>query len=307
MYLPFYESFKAWTKDYTDYDSNAQYYNLTADATVDRSYTILGQNAGQTLALNPNLKYTSVWQSWNTYANNAGVTIVDNKEVEKSIVITSEYKHYGVYPEDLFTGGAKNQFKLVFASLLNHSTLKMAEGSESLIASAGNNVVFISNDDLNFTTPMKGKFFLFDDLNENGLFVERKELNKLSFNEAQRPFADDIIKFSAKDKNGETEHTIDPVKPLPAWNIDPTTGERTIKIGEPTGTNIALYTVPAVSDQKDTAHKWTSADVVKGHKGGIAIQLPNTIEDQQEIEFTLTVKDALGFTNNVKFVVKKIK
>ena len=70
---------------------------------------------------------------------------------------------------------------------------------------------------------------------------------------------------------------------------------------------IKLYNVPACPVVKDTNHDYTAADVVKGHEGGIAIQLPTSIEDQQEIEFTLTVKDALGFTNNVKFVVKKIK
>ena len=311
MYLPFYESFKAWTKDYTDYDSNAQYYNLTADATVDRSYTILGQNAGQTLALNPNLKYTSVWQSWNTYANNAGVTIVDNKEVEKSIVITSEYKHYGVYPEDLFTGGAKNQFKLVFASLLNHSTLKMAEGSETLTAAAGTNVIFISNKDLNFLTPKDGKFFLFDGLNANGEVVTRAKLNELSFNEAQRPFASaDMITWAAKDKNGTTDHTGDISKETfdpSMWVISQQTGDRTFNLGNPDATKFKLYEIPAFPVVKDNDHTWTSADIVKGHEGGIAIQLPTSIEDQQEIEFTLTVKDALGFTNNVKFVVKKIK
>ena len=311
MYLPLFESFKAWTKDYTEPDANAQYYNLTADPTVDRSYTILGQSAGATLPLNPNLQYTSVWSNWNTKATNAGVTIVNDKEIEKSIVITSEYKHYGVYPENLFTNGTKNQFKLVFASLLNHSTLKMAEGSETLTAAAGTNVVFISNEDLNFLTPKDGKFFLFDGLNANGEVVTRAKLNELSFNEAQRPFASkDMITWSAKDKNGKTDHT-DKIKDAEFigsyWVIDKQTGDRTFNLPAPDASEIKLYNVPACPVVMDTNHAYTAADVVKGHEGGIAIQLPTSIEDQQEIEFTLTVKDALGFTNNVKFVVKKIK
>ena len=308
MYLPLFESFKAWTKDYTNYDANAQYYTLMNPG-FDESTLFLGKQCGEFVSLDNNLQYTSVWQDWNTFAEANMMKDQKGNEVEKSIMVQSAYKHYGVYPEDLFTNGTKNQFKLVFASLLKHSTLKMAEGSETLTAAAGTNVVFISNEDLNFLTPKDGKFFLFDDLDANGEVVTRAELNELSFNEAQRPFAsEDMIAWSAKDKKGETKHNIQSATFEGSyWVIDKQTGDRTFNLPAPDATNIKLYNVPACPVVKDTKHDYTAADVVKGHEGGIAIQLPTSIEDQQEIEFTLTVKDALGFTNNVKFVVKKIK
>ena len=310
MYLPLFESFKAWTKDYTDYDANAQYYTLMNPG-FDESTLFLGKQCGEFVSLDNNLQYTSVWQDWNTFAEANMMKDQKGNEVEKSIMVQSAYKHYGVYPEDLFTNGTKNQFKLVFASLLNHSTLKMAEGSETLTAAAGTNVVFISNKDLNFLTPKDGKFFLFDGLNANGEVVTRAELNELSFNEAQRPFASEgMITWSAKDKKGDTEHNTNfsfETFTDAMWVISQQTGDRTFNLGNPDATKFKFYNIPAFPVVKDNDHTWTSADVVKGHEGGIAIQLPTSIEDQQEIEFTLTVKDALGFTNNVKFVVKKIK
>ena len=312
MYLPLFESFAAWTKEYTVYDSNAKYYTLSSnDLTTTGGGVMLinvrENNKEQDLA--SGLTYTSVWENYNTHIVNAAPNADGS---EKSIMVKSNYKHYGVYSEDLFTGAnttaKENQFKLVFASLLKHSSLKMTEGSETLIASTGDNVVFISNKDLNFTTPMNGKFFLFDSLKEDGQVADRATLNELSYNEAQRPFATTgMITITAKDKNGKTEHTVDTGEFSGSfWSIDKTTGDRSFNLGAPQA-NITIYNVPACPVVKDTNHEWTAADVVKGHEGGIAIQLPNSIDDQQEIEFTLTVKDLLGFTNNVKFVVKKVK
>ena len=47
--------------------------------------------------------------------------------------------------------------------------------------------------------------------------------------------------------------------------------------------------------------------MVGAHTGGIVIQLPTAVADQEEVEITLTIEDGLGFTNDLKFTVKKIQ
>ena len=276
MYLPLYESFKAWTKEYTEYDDNAKYYTLY-DAINNGAY-ILGKEF--TLAnhpsLDPDLKYTTVWADWNTYAIGAQAGA---NNAEKSVMVTTEYHHYGVYPEDLFTDGEKNQFRLVFASLLKNSDLKMAAGYEKLIASADKNVVFISDEMLNLTTPKNQKFYLFDGLNQ-GAVITRAELNRNSFNENQRPFIDvnDLNKVvTAKDKNGSTTHTVIASNwDKTMWRINPQTGERYFDLGAAHATSIKVYNIPAFPVVNDPTHKWSAADYVQGYTGGLAIQLPES-------------------------------
>ena len=307
MYLPLYESFKAWTKEYTEYDDNAKYYTLY-DAINNGAY-ILGKEF--TLAnhpsLDPDLKYTTVWSDWNTYANGAQAGA---NNAEKSVMVTTEYHHYGVYPEDLFTDGEKNQFRLVFASLLKNSDLKMAAGYEKLIASADKNVVFISDEMLNLTTPKNQKFYLFDGLNQ-GAVITRAELNRNSFNENQRPFIDvnDLNKVvTAKDKNGSTTHTVIACKwDKTMWRINPQTGERYFDLGDADAKRIKVYNIPAYPVVNDPTHKWSAADYVQGYTGGLAIQLPESISDKEEIEITITLNDDLEFTNELKFTVSKLQ
>ena len=314
MWLPLYEAFKAWTKEYTKYDANAEYYKLyktTNDGYLMGDYTINKKHK-----LDPELEYTTVWENWNTYTG-AATAAANNEEL--TMTVKTEYSHYGVYPETLFTGGkTDNLFKLVFASLLKNSTVEMAEGSETLVAKAGTNDVFISDDILNLTTPMKQKFYLFDGLN-GGTKVEREELNKQSFNEEQRPFitVEDLFAVSsgttsavvkAKDKNGTEEHTVS----VGNWNntmwvIDPVSGERSYNLGDPDDSEIKIFNVPAIPAVQDPTHKWTAANVVEGHTGGMAIQLPSSIADKEEIEFTITLSDELGFTKALKFTVTKLQ
>ena len=47
--------------------------------------------------------------------------------------------------------------------------------------------------------------------------------------------------------------------------------------------------------------------MVGGHTGGMVIQLPTAVADQEEVEITLTISDDLGFKKDLKFVVKKIQ
>lgn len=325
MWLPMYEAFKAWTKEYTAYDANAEYYKLWKITKDSGNSILLGQNtAGDKtqnfVTLDDDLTYTTIWNDWATKVTDA-TPIVDNggNKIEKSIQVGVEYKHYGVYSEDLFTGGeTDNTFVLVFASLLNHSTVAMTEGSETLIAKAGTSDVFISDDILNLTTPMKQKFYLFDGL-VDGKTVVRKDLNKNSFNEDQRPFITvaDLFAISsgatsavvtAKDKNGTEEHTVEVgTWSDTMWVIDPVSGERSYNLGTPDNSAIKIFNVPAFPAVQDPTHQWTAANVVEGHTGGMAIQLPSSIADKEEIEFTITLNDELGFTKALKFTVTKLQ
>lgn len=321
MWLPMYEAFKAWTKEYTEYDANAEYYKLWKITKDSGNSTLLGQNtAGDKtqnfVTLDDDLAYTTIWKEWTTKVTDATPTVdKDGNRIEKAIQVGVEYKHYGVYSEDLFTGGeTDNTFVLVFASLLNHSTVEMAEGSETLIAKAGTNDVFISDDILNLTTPMKQKFYLFDGL-VDGKKVVRKDLNKNSFNEDQRPFITVNELFNgvvtAKDKKGNTKHTVEVgnFEEEATWAFNKTTGERSYTLPKPNDNVIKIYNVPAVGEMvNDNPSKYgTTAEVLGGIAGGMAIQLPKSIADKEEVEFTITLNDALGFTKTLKFTVTKLQ
>ena len=308
MYLPLYEAFKAWTKEYTEWDDNAEYYTLEKNVD-DSGYSVLmGATAkNDAKSLNPNLKYSTNWADWNTY-------VVTNKgAAEKIIPVKTTYSHYGVYPEKLFTGGnTDNQFNLVYASLLKNSSMKMADGKETLVVNTGTHDVFISNEILNLTTPMKGKFFLFDGIDADGKKVERKTLNEASFNEDQRGFmtvADlfNTANFTAKAKNGATTYTF--TTGTIGWSIEPETGKVSYTVGTPDATRITIYEVPAASKRPANTGEVLdpSTTMVGAVTGGIVIQLPTSVADQEEVEITLTVKDDLGFSNALKFVVKKIQ
>lgn len=328
MWLPMYEAFKAWTKEYTEYDANAEYYKLWKITKDSGNSTLLGQNtAGDKtqnfVTLDDDLAYTTIWKEWTTKVTDATPTVdKDGNRIEKAIQVGVEYKHYGVYSEDLFTGGeTDNTFVLVFASLLNHSTVEMAEGSETLTAKAGTNEVFISDDILNLATPMNQKFYLFDGLNSNGAVVSRANLNKNSFNEEQRPFitvdelyapavgSESTVVTAVDKKQPTNKHkvVVGDVNSALTWNIDVTTGARTYTLAENTTNDIKIYNIAAIADYNDVTHQYTSADVVKGYTGGMIIQLPSSIADKEEIEFTITLNDALGFTKALKFTVTKLQ
>ena len=308
MYLPLYEAFKAWTKEYTEWDDNAEYYTLEKNVD-DSGYSVLmGATAkNDAKSLNPNLKYSTNWADWNTYV------VTSKGAAEKIIPVKTTYSHYGVYPEKLFTGGnTENQFNLVYASLLKNSSMKMADGKETLVVNTGTHDVFISNEILNLTTPMKGKFFLFDGIDADGKKVERKTLNEASFNEDQRGFmtvADlfNTANFTAKAKNGATTYTF--TTGTIGWSIEPETGKVSYTVGTPDATQITIYEVPAASKRPANTGEVLdpSTTMVGAVTGGIVIQLPTSVADQEEVEITLTVKDDLGFSNALKFVVKKIQ
>ena len=308
MYVPMYEAFKAWTTEYTEYDENAPYYTLTNN---DKdNVLLLGKGKGVPAYLEDDLKYLAAdWAEWNTSIEDAKP---GDENAEKQVKVTANFKHYGVYPEEKVT-----DFTLVFGSFLKNSTMKMADGKETLVVNTGTHDVFISNDDLNLLTPKDGKFFLFDGIKADGTVVYRKTLNEASFNEEQRGFMTvneifNVKNFSAKDKNGSYDDYKFEIKQQGyEYDIDYQTGKRTLKITENPAEKetIKIYQIPAISAEKatddevaDPATTWLGA-----HTGGMVIQLPKSVADQEEVEITLTVKDDLGFTNDLKFTVKKIQ
>lgn len=72
MYLPMYEAFKAWTTEYTVYDANAEYYNVSQNTVAD--VTLLGKGQNVVGKFDSDLKYSTTWNAWNTYVNDARVT-----------------------------------------------------------------------------------------------------------------------------------------------------------------------------------------------------------------------------------------
>ena len=306
MYLPMYEAFKAWTTEYTVYDANAEYYNVSQNTVAD--VTLLGKGQNVVGKFDSDLEYSTTWNAWNTYVNDARVTYdVNGKQVERKVVVEPIFHHFGVYPEDQV-----KDFDLVFASLLNHSSLKMVEGKETMITKTGTHEVFISNSELNLTTPMNGKFFLFDGIDANEKVVKRATLNEQSFNEEQRPFmlvsnVTNIANFTAKAKNGSTTYQFQAA--TASWTIDPQTGKVDYAIGTPDATKIKVYTIDAVAKRQAVTGEVLdpTKTMVGGHTGGMVIQLPKAVADQEEVEITLTISDDLGFKKDLKFVVKKIQ
>ena len=307
MYLPLYEAFAAWSQEYTVYDENASFYTMLQNAAAD--VTLMGKAQNVLGTFESDLQYSTRWNAWNTTIEDATVTYdTDGNEIEREVVVTPELKYYGVYEEPKV-----KDFTLKFASLLNHSDLKMASGKETLVVNTGTHDVFISNDDLNLTTPKDGKFFLFDGIDANGNVIARKTLNEVSFNEEQRGFmtVDEILddaNFKVKAKNGSTTYTVATVQTA-GWAIDPQTGKLSYTIGNPAPSNVQIYKVDAAA--KRTAVPGEVLDptttMVGAHTGGMVIQLPTSVADQEEVEITLTIEDGLGFTNDLKFVVKKIQ
>ena len=318
MYLPMYEAFDAWATKYTAHKDQAKYYWLKQVGNNDVTFLgdedklpPAGTGRGSDVSLYPDLQYTSTWTDWNTYADDASVR---GNNVEKKVPVDARFHHYGVYPEPKVTG-----FTLTFASLLKHSTLKMAAGKESLKVNTGTHDVFISNDDLDLRTPKEigeGKFFLFDGLDGNEAVVARKTLNETSFNEEQRGFmtVDEILTqvptlFHANAKENPSVTYNFTYAGEVKWTIDPQTGKRTYKVEAPDGTNIKIYKVPAMPKVKDKDGYVLDPThtMIGGHTGGIVIQLPTTVADQHEVLITMNVRDYLGFTNDLTFTVKKIK
>ena len=246
------------------------------------------------------------------------------------INVDAAYNFYGVYPATpaqlgVYGTGTDHAdktpgFHMVFASLLKHSTMKTVDAV--LKTAPGTHGVYISNDDLNLTTPLGGKFFLFDGLDADQMVAKRATLNALSFNEAQRPFStveeltNGTCTWTAKSTLGEgnTSYDVDTKDVTNAeriqytWNIDTYTGEVSVKgIDASADPNkVIVSAVKAYDKRPANSTDPTEANVVGGVKGGLYIQLPTSVEDGQQVTVTVTLKDKLGYEKKVNFVIQKI-
>ncbi len=344
MYLPLYDSFDQWiakgSNPYFEFKENDKYYTLNYAKGAANGVTFQNFNTANTnltITLNNNNPYIPNWENYTTTATKAGsllansIADVTNGQPDAYIPVDAAYNFYGVYPATqaqlggFYNNGTANKtgFKMVFASLLKHSTI---ETVTELKTAPGSNGVFISDDDLNLTTPLGGKFYLFDGLDENQTIASRATLNALSFNEAQRPFSsvDELTdgtscSWEVKATFGDIPSSSLQSTPLLmngtkgeggqfTWVADPATGVRTIK-GNVAGVQenqVVVSNVRAVAKRNTQASDHTAAAVVSGVKGGLYIQLPNSVEDGQKVTVTVTLKDALGYEKKVNFVIEKI-
>ena len=150
--------------------------------------------------------------------------------------------------------------------------------------------------------------------NRNETLFKLIDSNEASFNEEQRGFmtVDEIFNvanFSAKAKTGSTTYNNFINAGKAGWAIDAQTGKLSYTIGTPDASQIKIYQVDAAAKRPAVPGEVINpaTTMVGAHTGGIVIQLPTAVADQEEVEITLTIEDGLGFTNDLKFVVKKIQ
>lgn len=352
MYLPLYDAFDAWVPAgngivaHSDYVPNAEYYTMNFVNPTD--VFAWGKGAGaQTAALDNDLDYNARYHYLRSIADAnaiaAGVAATPQYEIE--VPMDVDYKFYGVYPatQDQIkyytdgTGSKVTGFRLVYASWLKHSTLKMKESSYN--TERGTHILFLDNDDLNFATPKGDAFYLFDDIDANGAVVLRKTKNGDSFNEVdQHPFttfdstpATSInwsakiftsglfegsgSHFSAKQAEGlqASVRVASPVvlnvgtvgTAISAFDLNTTTGDVTVKASSITehATDIKVYMVPSIASKSDSR---VAIGIQKAFRGGMIIQLPTSITDGESVIVTVTLKDYWGYTNKFDITIKKL-
>ena len=307
MYLPLYEAFAAWSQEYTVYDENASFYTMLQNAAAD--VTLMGKAQNVLGTFESDLQYSTRWNAWNTTIEDATVTYdTDGNEIEREVVVTPELKYYGVYEEPKV-----KDFTLKFASLLNHSDLKMASGKETLVVNTGTHDVFISNDDIVAMTQKKREFVLFDGIDANGNVADRETLNDArGFNEDIRPFVDPMnYVVTAKNVGDNKPVTVKPIivdmtsDPMP-WVVDATTGTIEPKVNTPsTDAEITVYLFP--SSKKYPVGDAAYPNGLPAVESGFVIQLGQDIDYRQPIEVTITVKDELGYGQDLKVVVQKLQ
>ena len=356
MFLPLYDSFTAWqpesatVAEFEKYVSNAKYYDLRVQGIAGGR--VLSANDPQAAGtwyektLDSDLAYTAVFTQLNTWmqqkyikeaATNTSVltTFAENGKTpiampyELSTPVEVLYYHYDVYPAkntldkdeagDVVEYNNKvdnDDFNLVFASWLNHSEMEMKEASYS--TERGSHIVFLTNDDLNFTTPKGDAFYLFDDISATGSVVKRADKNT-SFNEIQQhPFTtvDELFvdaNFKAKQAAGsqaKVDVTVNTTTIAGDWFVlNPLTGVSTLnaeKFNEAVDQDkVQIYNVPSYPLTKVSTEQVVSG-VAQAFQGGMVIQLPKSIQDGQSVIVTVTVADKWGYTKSVDITVKKL-
>ena len=341
MYLPLYDSFEAWkpvdgkdTKgEFEDYVDNAKYYGITP--TVGEGFQIMGVLGPQwqtEVTLDDDLKYSAIDNNLNTWATWSKLKegAQNNQAVWQSLMDV-DYFYYGVYDSK------EEDFYLQFSSWLKDS--KLATKSATYTTDRGTHQVLLTNDDIDFTTPKGGAYYLFDDLkgiNE----ADRATINGETFNEINHyPFTgfssdvasaanyyisglfnvDDSDKhFSAVEVGNMTTEVDVEVKELKvednAFLVEPTTGNRYINPAkvQPDEEMITVYLVPSRSEravtEDDRKQFGLASNITKinAFRGGMLVVLPQSYNEQDGAVITVTLYDAWGYANKFKFTVTKL-
>ena len=331
MQLPLYDSFTAWkakdgdkvTGDYQQYVDNAEYYDITFD--VPANSQVMGMTGNnQTAQLDNDLNYAAVDHNLNTFIdwtelNN--VATPDNKILP--IYMDVDYKFYGVYDSNV------EDFVLFPSSWLASS--KLDTKSDTYTTERGTHKVMLTNDDIDFTTPKGGAYYLFDDLDGINA-APRAEINGDTFNEINHypftGFSDQAVSyqghnitglFDATDNHFSAVEVGDMTTPVAVephvltnadFTVESTTGNRMIKDAsiQPDASKIKVYLVPSWSERRATSADNVATNITKinAFRGGMLVVLPQNYNEQDGAVITVTLKDVWGYTNSFKFTVTKL-
>lgn len=346
MYLPLYDSFEAWkpidgketTGEFEDYVDNAKYYGITPQ--VGEDFTVMGVQGISTtkqVTLDDDLIYSAIdnklntWTTWNRLNFLTSKSQDPKEQSTWTVLMDVDYFFYGVYDSK------EEDFYLEFSSWLKDS--KLATKSATYTTDRGTHQVLLTNDDIDFTTPKGGAYYLFDDLkgiNE----ADRATINGETFNEINHypftGFSSDIASaanyyisglfnvddkdkhFSAVEVGNMTTEVDVAVEELKvednAFLVEPTTGNRYINPAkvQPDAENITVYLVPSRSEravtEDDRKQFGLASNITKinAFRGGMLVVLPQSYNEQDGAVITVTLYDAWGYANKFKFTVTKL-
>ena len=344
MYLPLYDSFEAWkpidgketTGEFEDYVDNAKYYGITPQ--VGEDFTVMGVQGISTtkqVTLDDDLIYSAIDNQLNTWTTWSRLNFLTSKSQDPkeqstwTVLMDVDYFFYGVYDSK------EEDFYLEFSSWLKDSEL--ATKSATYTTDRGTHQVLLTNDDIDFTTPKGGAYYLFDDLkgiNE----ADRATINGETFNEINHypftGFSDDDASadnyyisglfngtdatkhFSAVEVGNmktPVEVMVDALTPSD-FDVEETTGNRFIKPESvtPDAEKIKVILVPSRSERAVTADDKSKFNLasnvtkINAFRGGMMVVLPSSYNEQDGAVITVTLYDAWGYANNFKFTVTKL-
>ena len=318
MRLPMYEAFDMWIGKapaiYTKQNPNAQWFELTMATTPNTA--LFEDNSPVYEGALADIKYEVNWKDYETYMKDAQFVPNDCPQV----VVDVNYHFFGVYPalpaqlpfytdanDDVHPG-----FQLQYTSTIAKSSMQTKEAVYN--AKAGTHYVFISNDDIVAKTQKGREFVLFDGLDAKSNVTTRAKLNDArGFNEDIRPFdAPMDYEISAKRVGDNQRVTVKPTiidmtaAGVMPWIVDKSTSSIEPNVPAPAADDeIQVYLFPSSKNYPvgDAGYPLGLPAV----EGGFVIQLGQNIDYRQPIEVTIKVKDALGYSQNLKVVVQKLQ
>lgn len=316
MYVPLYEAFStAYSKMYTEFVPNAEYYILRGDNTdkVRHDGKFLGEEYQFLNNSLIDIVASSKAVEWNTFINKADVELNTAE-----FLIDADYTFYGVYPA---TDEQVSDFTLRFASLLGDATSVKANGEFT-----SNNVtreVILTDADFTLTDALGDTFYLFDGVKSDGNVDKRSDMNlRQGFEEGTEGFETTFTLAKADIKayyykNGvKTNINVKPGQVNEDGNgFDAATG--TLSAG-----NAYLYAnkntktrtwIPGVVDAANIivtdlpAAEAVKSDGYAAIPGGVMIQLPSSIGTTEPVTIEFGLKDVFGVTKTLSVTVKAAK